>query len=210
MTKHLLNIILIISLSGFSSFAQNIGYSVDWDLSYEKLLNQNGVKWDHSQGTLFTWLKHREQEHQFIAEFVRNELKKEPQQVFLIDHPTFPSAGRTTILGVKNDQGCFYYWRSTDENMRDFRRRPISNELFSQVFNRLNTLKQRGFQNMGGPEKAYAGFLSTYQNGQARQLLLHIHDFLEFDVENQEILRVGRISEIESSLQVNNKQPVNH
>lgn len=193
-----------------ASMAQSSENSVSWDLSYEKLLDLNGVKWDHSQGTLFTWLKHREQEHQFISDFVANELKKDPQQVFLIDHPTFPSAGRTTILGVKNNKGCFYYWRSTDENMRDFSRRPVSPELFNQIFNRLHSLKQRGFQNMGGPEKAYAGFLSTYQQGQARQLLLHIHDFLEFDVENQEILRMGRIFEIESSLQVNNKQPINH
>jgi len=57
---------------------------------------------------------------------------------------------------------------------------------------------------MGGPEKAYAGFLSTLQAGQSRQVLLHINDFLEFDVENQEIIRVGRIFEIENSLQVNN------
>lgn len=204
--------IVLISCLSFASlfgFAQGHDNTANWDLTYEKLLDLNGVKWDHSQGTLFTWLKHREQEHQFVTEFVEKELKKEPQQVFLIDHPTFPSAGRTTILGIKNGESCSYYWRSTDDNMRNFRQRPISPEKFAKIFNRLHTLRQRGYQNMGGPEKAYAGFLSTYQKGESKQLLLHIHDFLEFDVENQEILRVGRIFEIENSLQVNNKQSIN-
>ena len=81
----------------------------------------------------------------------------------------------------------------------------MSKEMFTQIFNRLHTLKQRGYETMGGPEKAYAGFLSTYLKGAPRQLLLHIHDFLEFDVENQEILRAGRIFQIENSLQVKNK-----
>jgi len=176
-----------------------------WDLSYESLLDLNGVKWDHRQGTLFTWLKDREQEHESIVGFIQQELNKNPEAAFLIDHPTFPSAGRTTILGIRNQAGCFYYWRSTDEKMRDFKRESMSSEMFTQIFNRLHTLKQRGYENMGGPEKAYAGFLSTYLNGQSKQLLLHIHDFLEFDVENQEILRAGRIFEIENSLQVNNQ-----
>ena len=131
-------------------------------------------------------------------------LDRECQETFLIDHPTFPSGGRTTVLGVKNRTGCYYFWRSTDENMKVFKRQPISAELFDQIFDRLHSLKQRGFENMGGPEKAYAGFLSTLQAGQSRQVLLHINDFLEFDVENQEIIRVGRIFEIENSLQVNN------
>ena len=96
------------------------------------------------------------------------------------------------------------YWRSTDQKMRNFQRNDISPEMFDRIISRLSTLKQRGYQNMGGPEKAYAGFLSTFNHGQARQVLLHIHDFLEFDVENQEILRVGRIGEIENSLQVKN------
>jgi len=206
--KHLLYILSLCFFAS-SSLAQDKTIQANWDLSYEKLLDLNGVRWDHSQGTLFTWLKHREQEHQYIRDFVENELKKQPERVFLIDHPTFPSAGRTTILGVKSAHSCSYYWRATDENMRSFKQRPISDEKFDQIFRRLHTLNQRGYQNMGGPEKAYAGFLSTYQQGQSRQLLLHIHDFLEFDAENQEILRVGRISEIENTLQVNNRKNVN-
>lgn len=198
-------IIITLSIFRLSITAQNEGYGLEWDLTYKSVLDLNGVKWDHRQGTLFTWLKDREQEHHTIVNFIQGELKKKPQATFLIDHPTFPSGGRTTILGVKSRTGCFYYWRSTDENMRDFKRRPMSVELFDQIFDRLHSLKQRGFENMGGPEKAYAGFLSTLQTGHARQVLLHINDFLEFDVENQQILRVGRIVEIENSLQVNNK-----
>ena len=195
---------IILSL-GSGVFAQVSDQQDSWDLTYESVLNINGVKWDHSQGTLFTWLKDRDQEHQVISEFISRELQKGPQAAFLIDHPTFPSAGRTTILGIRNETGCFFYWRSTDEKMRDFKKSPITPEMFSQIFNRLHTLKQRGYENMGGPEKAYAGFLSTYLSGESKQLLLHIHDFLEFDVENQEILRAGRIFEIENSLQVNNQ-----
>jgi hypothetical protein len=197
-------IILALSIVGLSLTAQNGNHIREWDLTYESLLDLNGVKWDHSQGTLFTWLKDREQENRTISDFIQGELDNEPQASFLIDHPTFPSGGRTTILGVKNVAGCYYYWRSTDENMKEFKSKPISTELFDQILDRLHSLKQRGYENMGGPEKAYAGFLSTLQNGHLRQVLLHINDFLEFDVENQQILRVGRIFEIESSLQVNN------
>ena len=197
-------IIFALSIVGLSLIAQNGNYIREWDLTYESLLDLNGVKWDHSQGTLFTWLKDREQEHRTISDFIQGELDNEPQASFLIDHPTFPSGGRTTILGVKNVAGCHYYWRSTDENMKEFKSKPISTELFDQILDRLHSLKQRGYENMGGPEKAYAGFLSTLQNGHLRQVLLHINDFLEFDVENQQILRAGRIFEIENSLQVNN------
>lgn len=175
-----------------------------WDLSYQSVLDFNKVKWNHSQGTIYTWLKDREQEHNTIVNFINKELANDPSEAFLIDHPTFPSGGRTTVLGVKYETGCYYFWRSTDENMREFKQQPMSKELFNQIFSRLHTLKQRGFENMGGPEKAYAGFLSTMKSGQAKQLLLHINDFLEFDVENQQILRAGRIFEIENSLQVNN------
>ncbi len=201
--KHFL-IILSLSFIALSTTAQNDHHGPGWDLTYESLLDLNGVKWDHRQGTIFTWLKDREQEHRTIVNFIQGELDKKPQATFLIDHPTFPSGGRTTVLGVKNRTGCYYFWRSTDENMKEFKRQPISAELFDQIFDRLHSLKQRGFENMGGPEKAYAGFLSTLQAGQSRQVLLHINDFLEFDVENQEIIRVGRIFEIENSLQVNN------
>lgn len=197
-------IIITMLIFGLSVTAQNERYEKEWDLTYESVLNLNGVKWDHRQGTLFTWLKDREQEHRTIVNFIQAELAKKPQATFLIDHPTFPSGGRTTILGVKNRAGCFYYWRSTDEHMKEFKHRPMSSELFEKIFDRLHSLKQRGFENMGGPEKAYAGFLSTLQTGQARQVLLHINDFLEFDVENHQILRIGRIVEIENSLQVNN------
>lgn len=197
-------IILSLSFIAPSTTAQHGNYGPGWDLTYQSLLDLNGVKWDHHQGTIFTWLKDREQEHRTIVNFIQGELEKKPQEAFLIDHPTFPSGGRTTVLGVKNSTGCYYFWRSTDENMKEFKHQPISTELFDQIFNRLHALKQRGFENMGGPEKAYAGFLSTLQAGQSRQVLLHINDFLEFDVENQEIIRVGRIFEIENSLQVNN------
>ena len=197
-------IILSLSFIALSATAQHGNHGPGWDLTYESLLDLNGVKWDHRQGTIFTWLKDREQEHRTIVNFIQGELEKAPQETFLIDHPTFPSGGRTTVLGVKNRTGCYYFWRSTDENMKVFKRQPISTELFDQIFDRLHSLKQRGFENMGGPEKAYAGFLSTLQAGQSRQVLLHINDFLEFDVENQEIIRVGRIFEIENSLQVNN------
>ena len=175
--KRLYLILSILLSMGLGAFAQVTHQQDHWDLSYESVLNINGVKWDHSQGTLFTWLKDRDQEHHNITEFIRRELDKEPQAAFLIDHPTFPSAGRTTILGIRNESGCFYYWRSTDEKMRDFKKSPMTSEMFAQIFNRLHTLKQRGFENMGGPEKAYAGFLSTYLNGDSKQLLLHIHDF---------------------------------
>ena len=190
---------------GASAYAQTAPTQKVWDLSYESVLNHNDIKWDHSQGTLFTWLKHRDQEHQVISEFIQRELNKEPEAAFLIDHPTFPSAGRTTILGIRNQDGCFYFWRSTDEKMREFKKSPMTPEMFTKIFNRLHTLKQRGYESMGGPEKAYAGFLSTYLKGNSKQLLLHIHDFLEFDVQNQEILRAGRIFQIENSLQVNNQ-----
>lgn len=196
--------LIIITSIGLTSLAQTTDYQVNWDFSYERVLNQNELKWDHSQGTLFTWLKHRRDEHQFIVDFITERLKAEPEQVFLIDHPTFPSAGRTTIMGIKHNEKCFYYWRSTDEKMRNFQRSEMAPEMFDQIFSRLHTLRQRSYDNMGGPEKAYAGFLSTFNHGQSRQVLLHIHDFLEFDVENHQILRVGRIGEIENSLQVNN------
>lgn len=192
-------------LLGFVLLAQEDVNHRPWDLSYESLLEINGVKWDHSQGTLFTWLKDRDQEHNMITGFIQGEMRKQPIAAFLIDHPTFPSGGRTTIFGIKNGAGCIYYWRSTDQDMNNFKRKSMSTEMFDQIFNRLRFLKQRGYESMGGPEKAYAGFLSTYQKGYSRQLLLHIHDFLEFDVENQEILREGRIFEIENSLQVDNQ-----
>jgi hypothetical protein len=196
--------LLIILGVAYDGVAQDADYRVGWDFSYESVLNQNQIKWDHSQGTLFTWLKHRRDEHQYITDFVTEQLSREPEQVFLIDHPTFPSAGRTTIMGIKNKDQCFYYWRSTDEKKNNFQRSEISLEMFDQIFSRLHTLKQRSYHNMGGPEKAYAGFLSTFDHGQSRQVLLHIHDFLEFDAENHQILRVGRIGEIENSLQVKN------
>lgn len=176
----------------------------DWDLSYKSLLNSNQVRWDHSVGTLFTWLLDREEEQQYIEEFLQMELSGNPEATFLIDHPTFPSAGRTTILGVKSQGQCFYWWRSTDEGMKEFKKRPIDPQLFSHVVERLNMMRQRGYENMGGPERAYAGFLSVFKDGKSKQILLHINDFMEFDVENQQILRVGKIFEIENSLSVKN------
>lgn len=176
----------------------------NWDLSYESVLNQNQIRWDHSVGTLFTWLADREKEHQYITNFIQKELQKKPQATFLLDHPTFPSAGRTTILGVKIDGQCFYYWRSTDEGMKEFKRRTVDPLLFQEIADRLHAMRQRGYESMGGPEKAYAGFLSVFKDGQSKQILLHINDFMEFDRENQQILRVGKIFEIENSLLVKN------
>ena len=175
-----------------------------WDLSYQSMLNQNKIRWDHSVGTLFTWLEHRDAESQYIQEFIQEELDKLPQASFLLDHPTFPSAGRTTILGIREGDNCYYWWRSTDEGMKEFKKRPLDPQLFQQIVDHLYSMQQRGYETMGGPEKAYAGFLSVFKDGQARQILLHINDFMEFDNENQQILRVGKISEIESSLLVKN------
>lgn len=176
----------------------------DWDLSYRSVLNQNQIRWDHSLGTLFTWLVDREEEHHYITNFIKKELEDNPEATFLIDHPTFPSAGRTTFLGIKKEGKCYYWWRSTDEGMKEFKKRPMNVELFQQISDRLQAMRQKGYENMGGPEKAYAGFLSVFKDGRSKQILLHINDFLEFDVENQKILRIGKIFEIENTLLVKN------
>lgn len=197
--------VLIILLFGGGLYAQDSKLIIDnWDLSYESVLNQNQIRWDHSVGTLFTWLVDREKEHQYITNFIKKELAQNPEATFLIDHPTFPSAGRTTFLGIKKNGQCYYWWRSTDESMREFKKRPMDPQLFQQVTDRLQAMQQRGYENMGGPEKAYAGFLSLFKDGQSKQILLHINDFMEFDMENQQILRVGKIFEIENSLLVKN------
>ncbi len=194
--------IIILFLPG-SIYAQDSDLGL-WDLSYDKVLNQNQIRWDHSVGTLFTWLADREDEHQYITNFVEKVLAGKPEATFLLDHPTFPSAGRTTILAVKKGGNCYFYWRSTDEGMKEFKKRPLDAEQFEQIANRLHSMRQRGYENMGGPEKAYAGFLSVFKDGQSRQILLHINDFMEFDMENQQILRVGKIFEIENSMLVKN------
>lgn len=197
---------MLLGLATADSYAQGRASVIDrnWDLSYQSLLNQNQIRWDHSVGTLFTWLEHRDIESEYIIEFIEEELSKLPQETFLLDHPTFPSAGRTTILGIRQGNQCYYWWRSTDQGMKEFKKRPMDGALFTQIVDHLHSMQQRGYENMGGPEKAYAGFLSVFKDGQSRQILLHINDFMEFDNENQQILRVGKISEIESSLLVKN------
>ncbi len=185
---------------GYELCSQHQPNRLSWDLDYQTLLNQHQIRWDHSVGTLFTWLADREQEQAYIKEFVEAELSNYDGAMFMLDHPTFPSGGRTTILGIKRQDQCFYWYRSTDEGMREFKRRNLDPALFDQVMDRLTAMKQKGYENMGGPEKAYAGFLSTYQQGHGKQILLHINDFMEFDTENQQILRVGKIFEIENSL----------
>lgn len=200
MRRILLTVLLLVPLCSYSQDTPN-GL---WDLSYDKVLNQNQIRWDHSVGTLFTWLADREDEHQYITNFVQKVLATQPEATFLLDHPTFPSAGRTTILAVKKGGSCHFYWRSTDEGMKEFKKRPLEVDKFEQITHRLQSMRQRGYENMGGPEKAYAGFLSVFKDGQSRQILLHINDFMEFDMENQQILRVGKIFEIENSLLVKN------
>ena len=200
MRRFLFLVLLVLPL-GLSAQETQSGW---WDLSYHKVLNQNQIRWDHSVGTLFTWLADREAEHQYITQFVENVLSSNPEATFLLDHPTFPSAGRTTILAVKKGDNCYFYWRSTDEGMKEFKKKSLQVEQFNQIVHRLHSMRQRGYENMGGPEKAYAGFLSVFKDGQPRQILLHINDFMEFDMENQQILRVGKIFEIENSLLVKN------
>ena len=203
--QRLLPLLILFILTPISAQAQEpISHDHLWDLSYHSVLNQNKIRWDHSVGTLFTWLEHRDKESQYIREFVQQELNNLPQASFLLDHPTFPSAGRTTILGIRNGDQCYYWWRSTDEGMKEFKRRSMDPQLFQQIVDHLHSMQQRGYETMGGPEKAYAGFLSVFKDGQPRQILLHINDFMEFDNENQQILRVGKISEIETSLLVKN------
>ncbi|MDH3708671.1 MAG: hypothetical protein OER04_02220 [Cyclobacteriaceae bacterium] len=204
--RRLTSLLFLISFTMVGALGQQ-GPSVieqNWDLSYQSVLNQNQIRWDHSVGTIFTWLADRDTESQYITRFIEEELGKLPQETFLLDHPTFPSAGRTTILGIRQGNQCYYWWRSTDEGMKEFKKRSLDPELFQQIVDHLHSMQQRDYESMGGPEKAYAGFMSVFKDGQGKQILLHINDFMEFDNENQQILRVGKISEIETTLLVKN------
>jgi len=170
-----------------------------WDLSYKSLLEKYDIRWDHQDGTLFTWLENDPEEQKQVRDFVEQPLQEKVQSSFLIEHPTLPDGGRLTVWGVQTEKDTYFWLRSSKQGPRQFKKYQLTREKYDTIFKRLTSLKQKSTFEVANADQSFAGFLSIYHGEQSNQLLLHVSDFLEIDPESNETIGWGTIYQLEAN-----------
>src|SRR5919205_2420553 len=164
-----------------------------WDLSYESVLNSNGITQD---AWLSKWIKNYKSPVQKIISSWRGE---PIVSAFLIEHPAF-NAGEHTSLLVIRTQNHAYRWYIV-EGKYQLDKDLIATQTYDDVYRSLRSWKQGGplmpDETPPGGVAGYSGFLSLYEHGKSRQLLLSLRDFFLFDVnKNPDEVEPGRLAQV--------------
>ena len=167
--------------------------SLGWDLTYKTVLNANNVapnewiwKWlgpnyeSPIKGLISTW------NHGPIESAV------------LVEWPA-PHAGERITMWFVRTKTKAYYFEQVERNPPHKTREPLNPPSFDKFFGVISSWQQA---NPVKPENTpvggvpgYYGFLSLYDRGSSRQMLLTIEDYVVCDTKKCDTWKPGRLSQ---------------
>jgi hypothetical protein len=184
---------LVLSISLPIVARQNNTRLLGWDLSYASVLKTNNVAQD---AWLRKWLG---QNYQSPVKKLIAEWKGEPIiSSVLIEHPAFHAGEKFTMWFVRTSNSA-YYWEFVEGKPRHYFKKSFDPKLYDNMLEEMVSWQQSKplspENTPRGGVPGYSGFLSTYKQGESRQMLLTLEDFFFSNKDNEEEVRYGRLSQ---------------
>ncbi len=190
MNKAFLIIVLLVlphSALGQESTSAALG----WDLTYASVLYANRIGPDE---WIRKWLGPG---YQSPVRKLLSKWRGEPiDSAILIEHPAFHAGERTTLWFVCTKSRA-YYVEMVEANPRHTLKEPLSLPLYDKLFALMSPWQQAQPRKPEDKPKnalpGYIGFLSFYNRGDSRQMLLTMEDFADCKDRNCDEVTLGRV-----------------
>lgn len=159
------------------SWNQATNLPLGWDLTYTSVLEKNNVD---RRDWLWKWLN---SDYQAPAKKWISEWQGEPIiSSILVEYAAFSHAGEHTTIWLFRTQDRAYCWEETENVNFSNKKKELNPQIYDELFSRA------AFWQQANPPKTedlppqalpgYIGFLSLYEKGKSRQMLLTIEDFI--------------------------------
>ncbi|HEV2915278.1 MAG TPA: hypothetical protein VGX92_18510 [Pyrinomonadaceae bacterium] len=165
--------------------------SLGWDLTYSSVLERNKVARDE---WLWQWLG---QNYQSPVKNLLEHWEDEPiLSSILIEHPVF-HAGEHIAFWLIRTKNHAYYWKFAEGKPYRHVKESVSTELYDHLFEQMASWQQaepsKPENTPVGGISGYLGFLSLYDPGNSRQMLLSREDFYVCKTKDCEEYKEGRL-----------------
>lgn len=163
-----------------------------WDLSYDSVLERNGVGRE-------AWLRKWTLKYESPAQKIISTWRGEPiVSSFLIEHPAFHAGEHTSLLLIRTENHAYRWFIVEGKYQVD--KEPVNTQTYDEAYRSLASWKQseplKPEETPPGGIEGYSGFLSLYERGKSRQMLLSLKDFFLFDAENLDEAKPGRLMQV--------------
>lgn len=186
------SLIIAVVLLGQPVGAQNSTPSLGWDLTYSSVLERNNVG---SGEWIRQWLASG---YQAPAGKWISGWRGEPiVSSILIECPAFHAGEHTTMWFVRTKNRA-YYWQSVEGQEAHDEKKVLRPRVYDGLFMRASSWQQakplRAEDTPTGGVPGYIGFLSLYDRGESRQMLLSQEDFVICDTKECKTWKPGRLA----------------
>ena len=186
------NLIIAVVLLGQPICAQNSTASLGWDLTYSSVLERNNIG---SGEWIRQWLASG---YQAPAGKWISEWRGEPiVSSILLEFPAFHAGEHTTLWFVRTKNHA-YYWQSVEGAEAHDEKEVLKPRAYDRLFTLASSWQQakppRVEVTPAGSVPGYIGFLSLYERGKSRQMLLSPEDFAICDTKECKTWKPGRLA----------------
>jgi hypothetical protein len=189
--KQIVLLLALIIVTG-SAYAQKSNSApLGWDLTYSSVLNENHVA--HNEW-LWKWLGKNFKSP--ITQYVSAWNDETIESSILIEHPAFHAGEHITLWFVRTKNHA-YRWGLIESKVPRIVKQPFDADSYDRFFAVVSTWQQgkpvRPEDTPVGGVPGYMGFLSLYDSGKSRQLLLTLEDFWLCDTKKCDTAKNGRL-----------------
>jgi hypothetical protein len=191
--KQILLVLVLLVAQGSAYAQKSNSRSLGWDLTYSSVLNTNHVapnEW------LWKWLgpNYKSPIGQLVSDW-----NDEPiVSSILIEHPAFHAGEHITLWFVRTKNHA-YHWDLIERKPPRNVKAPLDPALYDKFFAELSSWQQAkpvsADKTPVGGVPGFMGFLSLYDHGNSRQILLTLDDFWLCDTKKCEGGKAGRLTQ---------------
>lgn len=174
--------------------------SLGWDLTYSSVLERNKVakgEW------IWKWLGKNYESP--VKSLIQNWEGEPIVASILIEHPAFHAGEHYTTWYVRTENNAFNYIFVKEKPNLNIST-SLNKEKFDKVFKQVFTWRQgKSVKTENKCVKeltGFSGFLSLYNRGSSRQMLLNMEDFYIFESNDCEKVKPGRISLFDEMIEI--------
>lgn len=183
-------LIFVLILLVLPNFAQESKRQFGWDLTYSSVLKTNKIG---SKTFIRKWLA---SEYQPPAKKWISRWKGEPIiSTILIEYAAFSHAGEHSTMWIFRTKNRAFYWQDIENTGGSDIKKKLNLQVYDNFFTQVSSWQQakpnqpKASQSIPG----YLGFLSLYEKGKSRQMLLSEEDFVMCKTEKCDGVKAGRL-----------------
>lgn len=184
------NLIIAVFLLCLPIFGQESNRPFGWDLTYSSVLKANKIG---SKTFIRKWLA---KDYQAPAKKWISEWKGEPIfSSILIEYASFAHAGEHTTMWLFRTKDHAFYWQDIENTTFSDIKKELESQIYDNLLTQISSWKQSKPNQPKHPQSipGYLGFLSLYEKGKSRQMLLSEEDFLLCKTKKCNGVKAGRL-----------------